>query len=133
VTPGLPSWLAPLQALALVASPRLRLQHILDYVTLLLQPMFQNLNLGCLLFMSSFYKILTSNGMFVLPFACMTSFKLNGTIICLRLISLIGRFFFLQWSWRLGCHCHPKFIVMFSFYTEVFFFICAKNSKILKT
>jgi hypothetical protein len=21
----------------------------------------------------------------------------------------------------LGCHCHPKFIVMFSFYTEVFF------------
>ncbi len=93
----------------------------LDYVTLPWQPILQNLNLGSLLFMSSFYKVLTSNGMFVLPFACMTSFKLNGTITCLRIISLIGRFFFPPWSWRLGCHCHPKFIVMFSFYTEVFF------------
>jgi hypothetical protein len=29
VTPGLPSWLATLQAFALVASPRLGLRHIL--------------------------------------------------------------------------------------------------------
>lgn len=100
--------------------------NILDYVTLPWQLVFQNLNLGSLLFMSSFYKILTSNGMFVLPFACMTCFKSNGTVTCLKLISLIGRFFFPQWSWKLGCHCHPKFIVMFSFYTEVLFHLCQK-------
>jgi len=93
----------------------------LDYVTLPWQPMLQNLNLGSLLFMSSFYKILTSNGMFILPLACMTSFQLNGTITCLGIISLTGRFFFPWWSWRLGCRCHPKFIVMFSLYIEVFF------------
>ncbi len=106
--------------------------NILDYVTLLWQPMLQKLNLGSLLFMKSFYKILTSNGMFVLPFACMTCLKLNGTITCLRLISLIGRFFFPQWSLRLGCHCHPKFIVMFSLYTKVFFFIFFENLIFLK-
>jgi hypothetical protein len=33
---------------------------------------------------------------------------------------------------RLGCHCHPKFIVMFSLYTKVFFFIFFENLIFLK-
>jgi hypothetical protein len=33
VTPGLPSWPSPLQALALVASPRLGLWQLVSYIT----------------------------------------------------------------------------------------------------